>query len=65
MMKMKQSRKSILGVLTLSTAVVLAGCQNTGAVILARKVASTGEEAEFFSDSGWNACAWGPQVVRY
>ncbi|EJS86366.1 hypothetical protein AAUPMB_18346, partial [Pasteurella multocida subsp. multocida str. Anand1_buffalo] len=27
MMKMKQSRKSILGVLTLSTAVVLAGCQ--------------------------------------
>ncbi|HDX1178241.1 hypothetical protein RF161_02395 [Pasteurella multocida] len=60
MMKMKQSRKSILGVLTLSTAVVLAGCQNTGGSYFGSKSSlSTGEEAEFFSDSGWNACAWG------
>ncbi|HDR1196001.1 hypothetical protein M8853_07335 [Pasteurella multocida] len=60
MMKMKQSRKSILGVLTLSTAVVLAGCQNTGdSYFGSQSSLSTGEEAEFFSDSGWNACAWG------
>ncbi|NNH90327.1 hypothetical protein [Pasteurella multocida] len=60
MMKMKQSRKSILGVLTLSTAVVLAGCQNTGGSYFGSQISlSTGEEAEFFSDSGWNACAWG------
>ncbi|NAT89431.1 hypothetical protein EGB40_08905 [Pasteurella multocida] len=60
MMKMKQSRKSILGVLTLSTAVVLAGCQNTGGSYFGSQSSlSTGEEAEFFSDSGWNACAWG------
>ncbi|HDR1337593.1 TPA: hypothetical protein QB393_000128 [Pasteurella multocida] len=60
MMKMKQSRKSILGVLTLSTAVVLAGCQNSGGSYFGSQSSlSTGEEAEFFSDSGWNACAWG------
>ncbi|HDR1343886.1 TPA: hypothetical protein QB387_000111 [Pasteurella multocida] len=60
MMKMKQSRKSILGVLTLSTAVVLAGCQNTGGSYFGSQSSlSNGEEAEFFSDSGWNACAWG------
>lgn len=60
MMKMKQSRKSILSVLTLSTAVVLAGCQNMGGSYFGSKSSlSTGEEAEFFSDSGWNACAWG------
>ncbi|EJS86250.1 hypothetical protein AAUPMC_18904 [Pasteurella multocida subsp. multocida str. Anand1_cattle] len=39
---------------------VLAGCQNTGGSYFGSQSSlSTGEEAEFFSDSGWNACAWG------
>ncbi|GJH43361.1 hypothetical protein [Pasteurella canis] len=57
---MKKSSKSIFSVLTLSAAIALSGCQNVGSSYFGSKSSlSTGEEAEFFSDSGLSACAWG------
>lgn len=58
-------RKSFLGVLTLSASLVLAGCQTTGGSLFGGSNSNVdpqltqGRQAEFFSKSGWQACAIG------
>lgn len=56
-----QSKKSIVGVLTLSTTLALAGCEsmsNSGSSNVDSRLTS-GNQAEFFSKSGLTACAAG------
>lgn len=52
-------KRSFFGVFTLSAALVLSGCQNMGSSLGSKSSLSSGEEAEFFSESGLSACAWG------
>ena len=56
-----QSKKSIVGVLTLSATLALAGCEsmsNLGSSNVDNRLTS-GNQAEFFSKSGLTACAAG------
>lgn len=54
-----QKSKSFLTILALSSAVALSGCQNMGS---SSSTLAQGEEVEFFSSSGWGACAVGGAV---
>ncbi|OBW91064.1 membrane protein [Gallibacterium genomosp. 3] len=56
---MVKSTPSLLSVLALSTTLILTGCQNVGSTSSSRSSLSSGEEAQFFSESGLGACAWG------
>ena len=54
-----QSKKSIVGVLTLSATLALAGCEsmsNLGSSNVDKRLTS-GNQAEFFSKSGLTACS--------
>ena len=48
--------KKTFGVLVLSSSLVLAGCAGTGS---SSSSLDSGDDAKFFSSSGWGSCAWG------
>ena len=48
--------KNTFGVLILSSSLALAGCAGTGS---SSSSLDSGDDAKFFSSSGWGSCAWG------
>ena len=48
--------KKTFGVLMLSSSLALAGCAGTGS---SSSSLDSGDDAKFFSSSGWGSCAWG------
>ena len=48
--------KKTFGVLILSSSLALAGCAGTGS---SSSSLDSGDDAKFFSSSGWGSCAWG------
>ena len=56
-----KNTKTVLGALTLSASIVLAGCQNGGFGSSSNVDSrlTQGQQAEFFSESGWKSCAMG------
>ena len=48
--------KKTFGVLILSSSLALAGCAGTGSN---SSSLDSGDDAKFFSSSGWGSCAWG------
>lgn len=47
--------KKTFGVLILSSSLALAGCAGTGS---SSSSLDSGDDAKFFSSSGWGSCAW-------